>query len=83
MTNTLEGLKMLTNQDGNRSGLVRKCRYYNRGYCKFKENCHYLHSSSVCDTFLKDGICRKTDCKERHPKDCRYWTRNVERCKRK
>ena len=67
MTNTLEGLKIFTNQDGNHSSLVRKCRYYNRGYCKFKENCHYLHSSSVCDTFLKDGIYRKTDCKERHP----------------
>ena len=67
----------------NHTKSLRKCRYYNRGHCKFKEKCNYFHSSSVCDTFLKDGICQEKGCNERHPKDCRYWTRNIEGCNRK
>ena len=83
MSNTLNSLSFTVNQENNPSDLLRKCRYFNRGHCKFKENCKYFHSSSICDMFLKDGICQENGCKQRHPKDCRYWISNIEGCNRK
>ena len=38
----------------------KKCRYHNRGYCKFKDHCRFLHSQSICETFLQKGICNAT-----------------------
>ena len=83
MINTLNGVKFTTNYQENHTEVLRKCRYYNRGYFKFKENCNFFHSTSVCDTFLRDGICQEEGCRQRHPKDCRYWTRNTDGCSRK
>ena len=75
----------LSNLKVNSEGIVkkRKCRYYNRGYCKFGENCDFVHPSHICDTFLKDGACSSRECQQRHPKDCRYWTKKPEGCTRK
>ena len=41
MCNTLKDLNLKMNTQSNHSDLLRKCRYYNRGHCKFKENCHF------------------------------------------
>ena len=54
---------------------IRKCRYHNRGFCKMKEECEFLHSENICEKYLQDGKCLQQDCPERHPKDCRYWVR--------
>ena len=59
---------------------LKKCRHHNRGYCKFKEHCNFFHSLIICPLFLTDGICRNKRCLQRHPKDCRYWTRKNEGC---
>ena len=60
-----------------------KCRYFNRGYCKFKENCRFFHSSVICEDFLEIGICKSSNgCIKRHPKNCRYWCKRAEGCKR-
>ena len=60
-----------------------KCRYFNRGYCKFKENCRFFHSSVICEDFLEIGICKSSEgCIKRHPKNCRYWCKRAEGCRR-
>ena len=48
------------------------CRYYNRGHCKKKSQCSYIHPRNICKFFLKDGKCEIRDCCSRHPKNCRY-----------
>ena len=60
----------------------RKCRHYNRGYCKYGNICKFSHPSSICDSYLKEGICLATTCPKRHPKNCRYWIRKREGCMR-
>ena len=61
---------------------TKKCRYHNRGYCKFGEKCHFFHSRDICEEFRSNGLCRQKNCFLRHPKNCRYWTRTEEGCKR-
>ena len=61
----------------------RKCRYFNRGYCKYKENCKYYHSPNICEEYQENGICAKDRCWYRHPKHCRNWSRNPEGCRYK
>ena len=52
---------------------VIKCKYNNRGYCKFKLKCKFEHSKDVCNDYLKGEKCTKRYCKERHPKVCKWW----------
>ena len=48
---------------------LKKCRYYNGGYCKFlKTNCHYFHPEEQCEVIS----CDQKDCSKRHPKICKY-----------
>ena len=61
---------------------TRKCRYYNRGFCKYRESCRFYHSPVVCNTYLEEGICGKKSCSERHPKKCRYWAGSPKGCTR-
>ena len=60
-----------------------KCRYYNRGFCKFRERCRYYHSAIICVEFLEVGMCRKNGCPDRHPRICKFWAQNPEGCPRK
>ena len=46
----------------------RLCRYYNKGYCKFKSTCTNVHSIKTCSQIN----CRDKRCMDRHPADCRY-----------
>ena len=62
--------------------IKRKCRYYNRGFCKYGEKCKFYHSSDICSDYVEEGICHKSECVERHPKVCRYWTGNSNGCRR-
>ena len=43
----------------------------------------FFHSSSTCEIFLENGKCQSKGCSKRHPKDCRFWTREEEGCRRK
>ena len=60
----------------------QKCRYFNRGYCKYGSKCRFFHSQEICDEFVEEGICNKVGFTKRHPKHCRYWTGNPEGCSR-
>ena len=58
----------------------KKCRYNDGGFCKSGSNCQYYHSDIICEKFLQDGKCSLTGCKERHPKNCKFWEKNEKRC---
>ena len=59
----------------------KKCRYYNRGYCKYKFKCRYSHPEKVCEEYLKSMKCENTECGDRHPKVCKWMDTNIG-CKR-
>ena len=83
ITKTLEESKIEIGQNDISEKQARKCRYFNRGHCKFKQNCNFHHSTSICVKLLQNEICSGRGCSDRHPKDCRYWTRNPQGCHRK
>ena len=59
-----------------------KCKYYNRGYCKYKDKCTFDHFEENCKEFLSTGHCSiSKSCMFRHPKNCRFWTKKSEGCK--
>ena len=35
----------------------KRCRYNNKEYCKFRNECKFVHSRQVCGKFLRDGKC--------------------------
>ena len=52
------------------SPLFQKCRYFNRGYCKYlKTKCKFFHPEEQCD----NKSCDKKVCNKRHPKMCKYY----------
>jgi hypothetical protein len=50
----------------------RKCRYWNRGYCREGRKCSWSHPEGDCQEYLQDGRCRDRGCPRRHRKVCRY-----------
>ena len=61
---------------------LKKCRYYNRGFCKYEGKCKFYHPEIVCEEYLQDGLCRQKKCEKRHPRHCRFWTTKAEGCRR-
>jgi hypothetical protein len=52
---------------------VKKCNFYNRGFCKEGFSCRFDHSeSSNCETFSEQGTCCNKQCKKRHLYTCKY-----------
>jgi hypothetical protein len=53
---------------------VRKiCRYYNRGFCKYKNKCRFAHANKICKIYEETGTCGDNKCSDRHPKHCKWW----------
>ena len=54
------------------------CKYYNKGYCKYKSTCTNVHSKQICSQIN----CENKKCEYRHPSDCRYKDkcRRIEEC---
>ena len=73
--------KLIHNSTKNRKKV--KCRYFNKGYCKFGNKCSFLHPQNItCKQFKENGQCRFKNCDLRHPKNCRYWMKKSEGCKK-
>ena len=52
------------------------CTYNNKGYCKNgDQTCPFSHTGLVCDLYKTTGLCWRLNCRERHPKVCRYGKR--------
>ena len=49
------------------------CRYYDRGYCKYRENCKFSHPSDICKKYQEGMECSRKVCSSRNPKHCKYW----------
>ena len=58
----------------------KKCRYFNRGFCKFTK-CRYTHPKGICKTYLKTLKCDQIECTDRHPKVCK-WIKSSGGCRR-
>ena len=58
-----------------------KCRYFNVGYCKYKERCKFKHPEQICKEYL-ERKCNGGNCENRHPKACK-WVDSKTGCKRK
>ena len=48
-----------------------KCQNYDRGYCKFGEECLKIHPDKVC----ADPNCFSDKCEKRHPNPCKFGLR--------
>ena len=66
---------------GDKKKKVIRCRYFNYGFCKYKEKCRFVHPKEVCGTY-SGGKCEDSSCLKRHPKACKYF-RGQTGCKRK
>ena len=58
--------KKAKNSETVKKMMVEKCANYNRGYCKFKDECTKKHDDKVCN----DMDCNEQDCQKRHPNPC-------------
>ena len=61
---------------------TKRCKWWNRGYCKEKNSCTFVHEKEDCKDHL-NGSCTNRGCKTlRHRKQCRYFS-TVEGCHRR
>ena len=52
----------------------KKCRFYNTGFCRSRENCPFKHPENSCKEHLETGKCSSyRTCQERHPRKCRHF----------
>ena len=70
------------NEDYNIERKIHKCRYYDRGHCKYKRGCKYFHPRDICKYYLDNGKCMEKSCVDRHPKVCKFWSKSKAGCKR-
>ena len=61
--------------------VVKKCRYFNGGYCKYKAKCKYFHPTQICSQYLDRMKCEGQNCSKRHPKICK-WSQKQTGCQR-
>ena len=61
--------------------VIKKCKYYDKGYCKYLKKCRYFHPIDICKTHLEEQKCKEKGCRERHPKACKWFQRDIG-CKR-
>ena len=48
-----------------------KCQNYDRGFCKYGEECSKIHPDKVC----KEPNCFSDKCDKRHPNPCKFGLR--------
>ena len=59
----------------------KKCRYNNRGYCKYTNKCRFIHPVEICSVYLETQNCDNKECPYRHPQTCK-WGKVSGGCKR-
>ena len=70
-----------TDKDTDKGVEIKKCRYFNRGHCKFKLECRFSHPKEICAKILEVRKCEQHLCKMRHPKPCK-WDQGRGGCRR-
>ena len=57
---------------------LKKCRYFNAGYCREAENCPFNHPEAICGDYLGSGQCPSLrTCPYQHPKVCKFWSKTT------
>ena len=51
----------------------QKCRYFNRGFCKFGVDCAFYHPKDDCEHFMAGNHCTNSTCSKRHRQVCKFW----------
>ena len=51
---------------------TKKCKYFNRGYCKHKSKCRFIHPEQICEEYLEKYKCERKECSWRHPIICKW-----------
>ena len=51
---------------------VKKCNFYNRGFCSKGLACTFSHPQELCERFESVGVCEVSRCRKRHLYSCRY-----------
>ena len=41
--------------DGEVKTVKKKCRYFNRGFCKYKTKCRFVHPKQICQQHTRDN----------------------------
>ena len=59
----------------------KKCKYFDRGHCKYKTECKFSHPDKICKDYLERRKCDPKTCKARHPKICK-WSQQRSGCRR-
>lgn len=59
----------------------KRCRYYNRGYCKYELKCRFIHPTEICKEHMQSKKCININCGGRHPKRCK-WLEKEQGCRR-
>ena len=59
----------------------KRCRYFNRGFCKYTTKCRFVHPKHVCKEHTTNQKCENVECQDRHPKTCKWLSSEVG-CKR-
>ena len=52
------------------------CKLNKYGHCRYGKYCNFIHVDEKCEV----NECDSRNCPLRHPRDCRYVTRN-KKCK--
>ena len=63
----------LTNKRENNTKFLKKCNFYNIGYCRSKSSCAFLHQKHLC----QNDECSDKECQKRHLKPCKNWVKST------
>ena len=49
------------------------CKFFQTGFCKYKENCSQKHDHTICEN---QNDCNERECTNRHPKICQNFRKD-------
>ena len=57
--------------------VVKRCKWWNRGFCRERDNCSYNHQKGDCEEHLNGGCTQRGCTTLRHRKQCRYYNTSL------
>lgn len=64
----------IVDKEMNERKILKKCKFFNRGFCREGKSCHYLHPEKNCREHCEGKSCPEGyKCQWRHPYYCQHW----------
>jgi hypothetical protein len=64
----------IIDKERNQTKMLKKCKFYNRGFCREGNSCYYLHPEKKCEKHCEGKRCSEgSKCQMRHPHHCQHW----------